>query len=550
VQALEEREGLGGEWEGIGALSVFYLFAIFLVPPAGNFPLNDDWSYALAVRHLLERGELSFLPWTSVSLLLQLLWGALACKLTGFSFETLRATTLVASWLGAIGCYRLLWLWIGESWITLLCTLLVAANPLYFSLSYTFMTDVPFLAALCWAAFFYARGLKEERSRDLFTASLFASASALIRPYGVLAAAAAAACAAFFARGFRQRLGRLAASAAAPAAVFVSYHLWLALGPGLPMGYRARLAGLSLLTVPYTAANYGFRTVEYLGFFLLPLAAAGFRPSSRRPWIEGAALFLLTLGAGILYLREGALMFYLTNVLYDLGAGAATLRDTLFLGLSVPWALGFPLRVVLTVLATLGGALVSAVLVRTLAREAGRERDPALIFLLLLSGLFLGFFLLLSRYFLDRHILVLLPPVAACVAADARCPRRSLLAAGAVVFSLFSLAATHDYLAWNTARWEALRELAARRRVSLQEIDGGFEFNGWHLAEKLGTVPSDEDVRPADPWERKSWWWVVDDRFVVAFRPLSGYRVYLTVPFKRLLPPGRGRIYVLERVEG
>jgi len=304
------------------------------------------------------------------------------------------------------------------------------------------------------------------------------------------------------------------------------------------------------LTVPYTAANYGFRTVEYLGFFLLPLAAAGFRPSSRRPWIEGAALFLLTLGAGILYLREGALMFYLTNVLYDLGAGAATLRDTLFLGLSVPWALGFPLRVVLTVLATLGGALVSAVLVRTLAREAGRERDPALIFLLLLSGLFLGFFLLLSRYFLDRHILVLLPPVAACVAADARCPRRSLLAAGAVVFSLFSLAATHDYLAWNTARWEALRELAARRRVSLQEIDGGFEFNGWHLAEKLGTVPSDEDVRPADPWERKSWWWVVDDRFVVAFRPLSGYRVYLTVPFKRLLPPGRGRIYVLERVEG
>lgn len=547
---LEEREALGGEWEGIAALSVFYLLAVFLVPPAGNFPLNDDWSYALSVKHLLDTNELSFLPWTSVSLILQVLWGALACKLAGFSFETLRATTLVASWLGAVGCYRLFCLWVKEVWAAVLCALLVAANPAYFSLSYTFMTDVPFLAALSWATFFYARGIKQQRSRDLFAGSLFAAASTLIRPYGVLAAGAAGACSALFAREPKRRLGRLLASAAAPAVVFVAYHLWLAVGPGLPMGYRARLAGVSFAMVPYTLANYGFRTLEYLGLFLLPLAAAGFRPGGRKPWIEACTLFLLLLGAGILYLREGALMFYLTNVLYDLGAGATTLRDTLFLGLSVPWALGLPFEVALTALATLGGALVAGVLARTAAGEAGRERDPALIFLLILAGLFLAFFLLLSRYFLDRHILVLLPPVAACVAAEARRPRLALLAAGVVVFSLFSLAATHDYLAWNTARWQALRELASRERVSLEEIDGGFEFNGWHLAERLGTVPTDEDVRPENPWERKSWWWVVDDRFVVAFRPLSGYRVYLTVPFHRLVPPGRASIYVLERAEG
>ena len=67
-------------------------------------------------------------------------------------------------------------------------------------------------------------------------------------------------------------------------------------------------------------------------------------------------------------------------------------------------------------------------------------------------------------------------------------------------------------------------------------IDGGFEFNGWFTY---------------DPTYRRlpgrSWWWVQDDRYLVTFTPLAGYRVVDREPYQRLLPPGDGAVLMLER---
>jgi hypothetical protein len=115
-----------------------------------------------------------------------------------------------------------------------------------------------------------------------------------------------------------------------------------------------------------------------------------------------------------------------------------------------------------------------------------------------------------------------------------------------ILLAWYSIAGTHDYLEWNRARFDGLAKLGARG-VPPTAIDGGMEYNGWHLAPVLGTAPTDAEARPGQPDDVKSWWWVVDDRFVASFRPLPRYVVRETLPYRRWLVPGVGHVMILER---
>src|SRR5712692_3184073 len=58
-------------------VSCVWLLMVLLVNPAGEFPLNDDWSYSRAVQSLVEHGRLELTGFTSMPLIAQVLWGAL-----------------------------------------------------------------------------------------------------------------------------------------------------------------------------------------------------------------------------------------------------------------------------------------------------------------------------------------------------------------------------------------------------------------------------------------------------------------------------------------
>ena len=103
-----------------------------------------------------------------------------------------------------------------------------------------------------------------------------------------------------------------------------------------------------------------------------------------------------------------------------------------------------------------------------------------------------------------------------------------------LLLAAFSITATHDYLSWNRARWQALDYLTEEKNIPPNRIDGGFEFNGWH---KPG--PKDNG-----PW--KSWWWVDRDDFVIAFGDLPNFTKENGFPFVRWLPPGMDSVFVLK----
>jgi hypothetical protein len=530
--------------------------AVLLVGPSGNFPLSDDWAYAHVVRSLVEGRGFDFLPWTGASLVLQALYGAAISAVAGFSHDTLRATTLVVSALGIAAFHGLLREVGASAAAAAAGAALLAFSPLWFNLSFTFMTDVPFAAAAITAAAMYARALDRRSRRGLAVAGAMAAAAFLVRQHAVWIALAAALAALApsvepgalspSSRPRREALADAAAALAIPALVAVVYAWWATASGQAPLAVHNKLGEAA--TTPWMAvAGAGFRALATLGFLGLPWALACGLEGRLVRRTFAVAFALLAGAAALLYAREGATMFYLTNVLGDFSLGAVTTRDVLFLDLPHGPSAGAAFRFLLTLASLASAAALVAHLVVGTLRGAGLSR--ASLFVLLAFALSAAGTLLQARYYFDRYLVVLLPLAVAAATALGPTPR---LRAGAVTawlaLALYAVAGTHDYLAWNRARWDLLASAEAGG-ADARQIDGGFEYNAWRLAASTRRAPTDAEARRGQAASVRSWWWVEDDEWIVAFRGLDGYVAADSRTFPRWLPPGTDRVLLLRRSE-
>ncbi len=140
--------------------------------------------------------------------------------------------------------------------------------------------------------------------------------------------------------------------------------------------------------------------------------------------------------------------------------------------------------------------------------------------------------------YIDRYLLFALPFVLVVGRAASPGPVRAgrALAIVCIVCELLlGGAATHDYFAWNRARWAAI-DAARHLGATSGTLDGGFEYNGYYCCEA-----------PPRPRLGKSWWWVEDDRFVVAFSVPPGYVERRRFPVERWLPRTPATIFLSER---
>ncbi len=171
-------------------LFALVLLTIVMVPPVGNFPLNDDWVYATPVKSLLDGHGYVAHPYRAAYGIFQAYWGAAFCLAFGYSYTVLRVSTLIlatiAMWLTA-KCARE----IGTSRnVALFCGAVLLANPLFMNLSYTFMTEVPYIASMAASGYFYLRALRRGHAVDVLLGSAFAVLAFGNRQYGVLASVA------------------------------------------------------------------------------------------------------------------------------------------------------------------------------------------------------------------------------------------------------------------------------------------------------------------------------------------------------------------------
>jgi hypothetical protein len=75
------------------------------------------------------------------------------------------------------------------------------------------------------------------------------------------------------------------------------------------------------------------------------------------------------------------------------------------------------------------------------------------------------------------------------------------------------------------------------KKIAAENIDCGFEFNGWYMYDPNYKQESD-----------KSWWWVRDDEYIVAFGAIPGYEDVRQYKYHSVLSRGDHAIHVLQKV--
>ncbi len=460
------------------ALALLYAALILLVRPFGDFPLNDDWAYAWSVQRLLEGGTLRISDWSSPSLVFQVVCGAAWTKLFGSGAFQLRLLTLLFAGAGSAFLGLLAARLTKDRVLAGAAALAMASSPLYLSLSFTFMTDVYFVALFAAALYSY-------RAARFGAGSAFAAAAVLVRQNGMLIPLGAA-LAEPKARGRALLL---------PLAAFVAWALWFQLAHGPTWASRVYVSDGTWrhLAEPGFLAEAARRLgagLVYGGLFAAPLALAA--RGERKDWVLAAAAALVAWRAPLPYHE---------NLFGPHGLGTVSIPSSGFFDKEAGvFAQAWLWRVL-----TFAGAFSAARAALSWRREFAWP--TALLFLSGLAG---------ARYY-DRYTLVLLPGalLAAALLLRERGFSKPILAASLACQCALSIVGTADYFRYSEAKWELARSCRG-------EVDGGFDWNGSRFYQE-----TTDELKKSRPLEAIGEWdWVRGRSFtaLVSFSPLPGGR--------------------------
>lgn len=512
-----------------------------IVNPTGNFPLNDDWAYAKDVWHLSQEGRLLLDDWPAMTRLTQIFWGAGWVKIFGFSHEVLRFSTILLGFVGLVALWKIMVEMGAGRRLATLATLVLMLNPIYFSLSATFMTDVPFLALFLWSCYFFLKSGRTDSLQDVAFGAMLALLATMLRQFGMAAPLAFAVMWLWKQKTSLRNIVIAILPLAISAVAYFAFTKWYEATQGLPESYGSLDKLLKRIGGKGFYEEVGRRIgllLFFLGIFLSPVTV----PLLRKQMIFNPKLRWWTLGI------TGALAFSyilawpkfpLGNLLYNLGIGPKVLKDGTFFINVYPMLSNNEMSVVKIIGVILGLVFLLRFIpctVRGFQAKGQLRTQSVFIWTFLLS--YLGF-LFTDLYFIDRYPMVLLPFVMAILGQGSGGVPSKKQWMAAVFFLLFiagfTLTGTHDYFSWNRARWQAIDYLTKDKNQKPNQIDGGFEYNGWHRPGPFGHRSG------------KSWWWVDQEDYIVTFGGMEGFTKEKDFPYVRWLPPGVDSVYVLKK---
>jgi len=524
---------------------------LYIVNPIGNFPLNDDWQYARPVWYLLNKGYY-FSPDTySPIIISQVFWGALFCLPGGFSFSALRMSTLVLSLAGILVFYFLLLKSSKNKKLSFLGALLLTANPLYFSLSNSFMTDIPFVAFSILSIYFFFCSFDSNKKSNIIAATFFSIIATLIRQFGVVIPIAFGLVAVIKNRPKFIQWGKYLLPAILTIISLELGLLWLKyIGSELKPYYGHSV--FEFLKQPgdifaNSLARGGFLLL-YSGFFLFPLLIfTTWNTMSQLTKRQKVFIFIPILLC-LPSLVTWCLKLPCKNVFDTYGIGPLTLKGKDDIIQPNP---NFPhvLLVLLQIMALLGSIMLLINLGKILINilDAYRNKDytksvSEQLFILFFS---IGYAVLMfvPDNFFDRYLLIFIVLSAILILSGIpEIIKISLVGfitstIIVVALGLLTAALTHDYMAWNNSRWQATDYLTKDLKISPHKMDGGYEFNGWAIGIWYqGSVE-----------KGKSWWYVDDDEYIVAFHNFEGYTIIKQYSYRNYVPYEMKNIYILHR---
>lgn len=527
---------------------LFILAALSLSPWKFDFPLNDDWMYFIPVKHLLLDGKIILSDMASPTQITHVLWGALWAKFFGLNFAVLRLSTIA---LGA-GAIFLLYLLLKEcgakdSGAAVACAC-AAFNPVFFLLSSSFMTDVPYLFWMLLSLYCYMRHERNDSGYWFWAASVFSCLCYLSRQTGIFLPLAYSL---FLASERRITAKALFKIWILPVLAVSGHAFWFSFihGPTWASSNYVIKGTIGHISAPGRLLSDIFTramaSAMETGFFLLPMTAGIAvypgqffrRKSPLRLETSGYILLAAFIVSALGYLISAGPMPYLENTFSRTGLGVVTVGGTK-LKLSGIFAKNWFWNT-----ATVLGFLSAAVFIAALPGKKTSTGKMSLVSYACLSQF--AFSLLGARFF-DRYLLLLLPWQALTLAVALNNRRFSNLLNFGGIFLAAALgwAGTMDYFAWNEAKWKA-GMLCRQSGITEPETANGFDWDGYFNHEpNMARLKSAKPLALIGEWE---WQAILPRKAATSFQPPSDPSLILgKAEYSTPLAYSKGTVYLIK----
>ena len=467
-------------WAAATAVIGWYGFALLILHPLADAPVVDSWLYGSAVRRFLRTGEMRFAGFTQAMPIAQVFYGVGWAHAFGGNSVSLEMSVVMLAILCGVMFHALAIKCGASRWQALAATGLLICNPCFTFLSFSFMTEIPFLTAMVAAHLCFARAEGPRELMWLWLAAMLAVIGFLIRPFAAMAIAGCGGAMILYDTRLRGRNRwdralwiQMMTPFAAALAVCVVLWIWLTVLSPKPWDLQRDENHFHyIFMVPL--ANYlragVLGPLLYLGTVLSPLAILQLTtPRWRRVVMGGAGIFAIALVLMWMDHRLPVTPEYSCfggwhNVLILRGGANRFSWDS-------DWQYAFLL------LASFGAAgLIVAFteIFTTLGRGTAAILIAAAVYWAATIPLW---------FYNDRYYLVLVP-AGAIVLAIAPLPRRRLvMAAGfalTLAMGLLSLGGTYAYQR-GMAVILATRNELEREGVPRSSIDAGYVLNGEDL---------------------------------------------------------------------
>ena len=474
-------------------LGVVVILVLLATRPFSGLPMNDDFSYARTAQAFAETGRIVYNGWGSPLLLPQILYGALAIKLFGFSYGILTATGIFFAGAATAAMYLLARACGCPHYLSVLATCLLTLNPMFLSVAPSFMTDVPSLFLMLAALLTLVKALQTDAEgrvrldgRRFLVSVLLGIVAGSNRQILWVAYLGALAMLLLLPGERRRVLPAIMVVLGCAAALTIWFNRQPYTVPaGMGMGLQ------TLLLMPNVAFMFIYKFLNMLGLFLFPMVLAALW---RRQWR---------------YLLLAALLFFcLLPLFYSFQTkNIQIIGDTYWLtvygqyftssGAVVGGVHGFEKRPVVLSPAMIAGLVLAGALGLALSgylfldwwEEIGQSirkritRQQIAVSAVAISSVAqilasLPWYATMTVF--DRYLLLLLPGFLILHAAQAANRAHPLLIRAATglmaILAIIGFLFTSEYMAYTQARATLYNRLLARG-VAPRAIEAGFEMN-------------------------------------------------------------------------
>src|SRR5208282_334431 len=176
-------------WAAAAAVIGWYVFALWILHPLTDAPVVDSWLYTSAVRRFLRTGEIRFAGFTQAMPVAQVIYGVAWSHAFGANSVSLEISVVAMAVLCGVMFHALAIKCGAQRWQALAATGLLICNPCFTFLSFSFMTEIPFLTMLVAAHLAFARAGGRREHWWLWLAAAMAVIAFMIRPFGAMAIA-------------------------------------------------------------------------------------------------------------------------------------------------------------------------------------------------------------------------------------------------------------------------------------------------------------------------------------------------------------------------